>query len=519
MSVTLAFVEGCVMFLVVAARLLAGALAPIPSELTLAAGHAFVLTLCGLFAFHFNDLYDLRRVRGFGPFVARLPRALLMTFAVGGLVEWIVPAFRTPAPTLAATVLILGLALLPLRAVLHHLWSVHPFSRRVLVLGTTELAGKLVEEILVEPDLRDVVVGVADDGSGEWKPALPSLQLGSIEDLGRMIEGFEPDLIICAATERHDPLLMQELLKARARGIPVEDAIEAYERITGKIPIESALPRSILFSKPSEVSRLELFLARALSVTVAAVGTLVCLPLLLPVALLIKWDSEGPVFFLHERVGLGGRPFKLIKFRTMSSGGARSEWAADNGHRTTRVGHWLRRFRIDELPQFLNILQGDMNLVGPRPHPVANLALFSANIPYYALRCSVRPGVTGWAQIRYGYANDLEEETEKMRYDLHYIKHMSIALDLQVLFETVKVVINGSRSAVLDEPGMQVSPIYFGIERHRGAAPRAARVSVPPASREAQAPPLAGRAPPEGGVICFEEQRSKGSRASSPGAA
>ena len=142
-----------------------------------------------------------------------------------------------------------------------------------------------------------------------------------------------------------------------------------------------------------------------------------------------RLDSDGPVFFLHERVGLGGRPFFLIKFRTMSAGGTRSEWAADNEHRTTRVGRILRRFRIDELPQFFNVLQGDMNLVGPRPHPVTNFQLFTDHIPYYGVRCSIRPGITGWAQIRYGYANNLQEETEKMRYDLHYIKHMSLGLD------------------------------------------------------------------------------------------
>jgi lipopolysaccharide/colanic/teichoic acid biosynthesis glycosyltransferase len=192
-------------------------------------------------------------------------------------------------------------------------------------------------------------------------------------------------------------------------------------------------------------------------------------------------------------VGLGGKPFDLIKFRTMHPGVAVSEWAADNTHRTTRVGRWLRRFRIDELPQFLNILQGDMNLVGPRPHPVSNLALFNAEIPYYGLRCSARPGITGWAQIRYGYAGNLEQETEKMRYDLHYIQHMSVALDLRILFETVKVIFTGGRSSEVDEPAVQASPIYFGIERPSGA-----RRARPAAERHE--------------LLSFEGRREKGSR-------
>jgi lipopolysaccharide/colanic/teichoic acid biosynthesis glycosyltransferase len=199
-------------------------------------------------------------------------------------------------------------------------------------------------------------------------------------------------------------------------------------------------------------------LARSLSLPVAAVILLLLSPLLALLALAIKVDSRGPVFFVHERVGRRGRPFRLIKFRTMHpASDETSEWARDNRGRLTRVGRWLRRFRLDELPQFINIIRGDMNLVGPRPHPASNLPLFvmvmrnapecGEQIPYYALRSMVRPGITGWAQVRYRYANDLEEEVEKMRYDLYYIKHMSPWLDLRILFETVKIVVRGRESA------------------------------------------------------------------------
>jgi lipopolysaccharide/colanic/teichoic acid biosynthesis glycosyltransferase len=149
------------------------------------------------------------------------------------------------------------------------------------------------------------------------------------------------------------------------------------------------------------------------------------------------------VFFVQERVGRGGKPFGLIKFRSMRQADARvSEWARDNESRITRVGKLLRRFRLDELPQFINVLRGEMNLVGPRPHPTCNYQLFLARIPYYGLRAAVRPGITGWAQVRYGYANSLEEELEKMRYDLYYIKHRSLWLDLRILAETAAVVLN-----------------------------------------------------------------------------
>jgi exopolysaccharide biosynthesis polyprenyl glycosylphosphotransferase len=437
---------------------------------------AALLASCALFALHLSDLYDLRRVRRFGGFVSQLPKALIITILlVGGLREF-VPALRLSEQPLAICLLFGLLLVVPLRIALHRAISSHPFSRRVLVLGTTELAERIVRELLAEPDLRDVVVGVADDGSAFFKPTLPSLRLGSIENLADIIKGFEPDLIVCALSERHDPVLLRELLKPRARAIPVEDGIAAYERLTGKVAIEYATPRAVLISGEHQASWFTLIVARAISIVAAITALVLTGPLMALVAVLIKLDSEGPVFFLHERIGIGGRPFFLIKFRTMTSGGTGSEWAADNEHRTTRVGRILRRFRIDELPQFFNVLQGDMNLVGPRPHPVTNFQLFTERIPYYGVRCSIRPGITGWAQIRYGYANNLQEETEKMRYDLHYIKHMSLGLDLRILFETVKVIVTGSRTATLtDEPHSRLSPIYFGSVQ-------------PEAPREAESP-------------------------------
>src|SRR5206468_8565390 len=153
-----------------------------------------------------------------------------------------------------------------------------------------------------------------------------------------------------------------------------------------------------------------------------------------------KAGSPGPVFFVHDRVGLRGRRLKLLKFRTMIAAERPvSEWVRDNGDRLTRVGKWLRLYHLDELPQLINVLRGEMNLVGPRPHPVRNFELFMEKIPYYALRATVRPGLTGWAQVRQGYANGLDEETEKMRYDLYYIKHMSAWLDLRILCHTARL--------------------------------------------------------------------------------
>ena len=177
----------------------------------------------------------------------------------------------------------------------------------------------------------------------------------------------------------------------------------------------------------------------------ATVGLILCAPLFAVIALIIKWDSVGPVFFVHERIGKDGQKFSLVKFRTMHPiERCRSEWVRDNGDRITTVGRWLRKYRLDELPQLFNVLLGHMNVIGPRPHPASNYSLFMRHIPFYAFRTTVRPGITGWAQVRYGYANDLQEEIEKMRYDLYYIKHQSFRLDVEVVVRTIAVIILGN---------------------------------------------------------------------------
>jgi lipopolysaccharide/colanic/teichoic acid biosynthesis glycosyltransferase len=234
----------------------------------------------------------------------------------------------------------------------------------------------------------------------------------------------------------------QALLHARLRGVSVESGVDFYERVAGKMAIESLRPSGLILSggfRRLDLSRRGFWWrsSRAVECAVSAIALLLLSPLLALVAALIKLDSPGTVFFMQPRVGCGGRAFSLVKFRTMRAGGSEgSEWVRDNVSRVTRVGKWLRRFRIDELPQLFNVLRGDMGFVGPRPHPMSNYELFLKKIPYYYLREMVRPGITGWAQVKYGYANSLEEETEKMRYDIYYIKHRSFLLDMRIVVDT-----------------------------------------------------------------------------------
>lgn len=306
------------------------------------------------------------------------------------------------------------------------------------------MAAKLVEELESAEGSRYVLAGLVDDEPPKAAWARHTRWLGPPARLAEIVERVRPERIVVAFADRRDRLPLQLLLESRVRGTIVEDAVEFYERLTGKMAIEALKPSSLILSNGFRNHGAPEVVARVVSVVASAIGLILSAPLLLAVAVAVKLDSRGPVLFVQERAGRNGRPFGLLKFRTMHpSEEQHSEWVRDNVHRITRLGRWLRRFRLDELPQLVNVLRGEMNLIGPRPHPTANHEIFMERIAYYPLRSSVRPGVTGWAQVRYGYANDLEEETEKMRYDLYYIKNWSLWLDAEILLRTIFIMLFG----------------------------------------------------------------------------
>jgi exopolysaccharide biosynthesis polyprenyl glycosylphosphotransferase len=297
------------------------------------------------------------------------------------------------------------------------------------------------------------VAGIVDDTQPDPEHPEAARWLGPCDQLAEIVKRVRASCIVVAVADRRDRLPLQSLLESRVRGIVVEDAIDFYERITGKVAIEALRPSVLIMSKGFRNHGFAETVARLVSMVLAAIGLVLVAPILAALAIAIKIDSRGPVFFVQQRAGRDGRPFGLVKFRTMHPATeARSEWVMDNLDRITPIGRWLRRFRLDELPQLVNVLSGEMNLIGPRPHPTCNHAIFVDEIAYYGLRNTVRPGVTGWAQVRYGYANNLEEETEKMRYDLFYIKNRSVWLDVRILFETVGIIVFGQGSSEVRRP-------------------------------------------------------------------
>jgi exopolysaccharide biosynthesis polyprenyl glycosylphosphotransferase len=451
MALTLALLEGGSLLVAVGATIFLW-LRPLLTEwigVGTFLSQAFGLSFCCIVAFYYNDLYDFRVTRNFAQFASRLVQSFGVAFILLAIFYTLFPRTRIAGPPLIGSFLtIIGL-LVPLRAISYAILRSHPFIERVLILGASPLALKLVQEIDVQPHRRYMVAAVVDDvkPSNAFPARIPFR--GPLKRVDKIIDELRPHRVILALSERRGQLPFRQLLEARVRGIPVEDGAAIYERLTGKLAIESLTPSYLIFSEDFKKSRLELAVSRALSLLFSGVVLVTLAPVLGLVALAIKLDSRGPVFIVQNRIGTYGKPFKLVKFRTMHPAADESSmWFQDNHARVTRVGRWLRTFRVDEIPQCLSILRGDLNLVGPRPHRASKFESFAAQIPYFSLRAMVPPGLTGWAQVRHGYASSLDEEIEKVRYDLYYIKHLSLWLDLRILFDTIKIVVSGRGSAV-----------------------------------------------------------------------
>jgi sugar transferase (PEP-CTERM system associated) len=318
------------------------------------------------------------------------------------------------------------------------------FAERVVIFGDGPLAESLIGELGVRPELGIRIVGQLKSHENEI------LHEGSDEKSGaqflNLVEPYRAERIVVAMNERRGNLPVEALLQLKSRGVRIQDGGEMYEAVTGKLSIESLRASWLLFSPGLEVTRPLLIYKRASSVFWSMVVLTLVLPLMALIALAIRLDSPGPVIFRQKRVGLRGQIFTLFKFRTMidnADQGENHRPAERTDSRFTRLGKLLRRTRMDELPQLFNILGGDMHFVGPRPFVPNQEMECLERIPYYRQRWVVKPGATGWAQVNRGYCATIEDNKEKLAYDLFYIKNISIGLDLLVLFKTMKILLLG----------------------------------------------------------------------------
>jgi sugar transferase (PEP-CTERM system associated) len=313
------------------------------------------------------------------------------------------------------------------------------FRERIYVLGAGDYARSIVETIRSRSDLGMEVVDWEDV---QMEPSeRKKVWIQALDNIGKA--KLPVHRIIVAMESRRGELPVQELLTLRFQGITVEEDGALRERLYGKIQLDGLRPSNFLYSEGFRIRASQQFTRQVVSILAAAFGLLVFLPFFPLVAAAVKLSSKGPLFFRQKRVGMGGQIFEVIKFRTMFTdaevGGAK--WATKNDPRVTAAGMFLRKTRIDEIPQLWNVLRGDMGFVGPRPERPEFVNWLTEELPFYYLRTLIRPGLTGWAQVRYGYGATLAETKEKLEYDLYYIKHMSLGLDLLIMFETIKTIL------------------------------------------------------------------------------
>ncbi|MCI0418812.1 MAG: sugar transferase [Acidobacteria bacterium] len=402
---------------------------------------AFVCQLC----LYYHDLYDLQIVKERGELFVRLLQAMgVWSILIAGIYVLFPSMFLGQGVSILAVFLLL-VSLVAWRVAFFWLSQRTALATSTLILGTGDLARKIAAEVSSRPEVGIRIVGfVSEDRTLVGKSIVNPTVLGEVADLGTIVDQERVSEVVVAMPEGRGRLPFTELLDLKLKGLSIIEATSLYEKLTGKIAVESLRPSWLIFSEGFRKSPITHFYKRLFGILFSTFGLIVLMPVMVLVALLIKLDSRGPVLFRQKRVGEGGKTFDLLKFRSMhvdAEAASGPVWAQKDDSRITHVGKFIRKVRLDELPQFINVLKGDMSFVGPRPERPHFVAQLGEKIPYYSQRHTVKPGITGWAQVRYHYGGSIGDTIEKLQYDLYYIKHMSIALDLLIIFQTIKIVL------------------------------------------------------------------------------
>ena len=389
---------------------------------------------------HWLDLYDMSVLGAKWDQVFRI--LLVLGFVALGLsaVGFLFPRFLPGNGSFLTGIVILTFTLFLWRIAYGWIVQQPYFRERVYVLGTGDRAQRLLNGLRQRSGLGIEVVGWTGDIEGEQTRESMASHLVSL------VQERAVNRVIVAMSDRRGALPVEELLALRLSGVKVEEATSWLEKITGRIEVDQLYPSWLIFAEGFRFSAFNRLLRRIVNLMAAFIGLIFSLPVIPLVALAVKLSSPGPVFYRQKRVGRGGVIFHCYKFRTMrqdAEADTGATWATDNDPRITHVGKFLRSSRLDEIPQLWCVLKGDMHFVGPRPERPEFVEWLSKEIPYYGVRHTVRPGITGWAQVQYKYGNTLEDAREKLQHDLFYLKNASLGLDFWIAFQTVKIVLLG----------------------------------------------------------------------------
>jgi sugar transferase (PEP-CTERM system associated) len=418
-------------------------------------------TIVCQFIFYLFDLYDVSKPRLRRELLTDLFQAVGVVVAVLGLVFMLRPTMligyleNVEGPAVRygngvpAISMMLALGMMICWRLGIHWLMRHPrLGDRILIVGTDTLAVEVAREAVLRRDLGYKVVGfVSEDPKLVGQSLFNPKVLGVVGDLNRIVAEEKIDRVVVALQDRRGRMPVDQLLKIRLQGgAAIEEGTALYEKLTGKLSVEMLRPSWIIFSGGGKRSTVWAAVRRLFNIVAAMIGLVLSLPIALLTGLVIKLDSAGPIFYTQERVGKNGRVFKIIKFRSMrqdAEASGTAQWAAKRDPRITRVGAFIRRTRIDEIPQFLNILRGEMSFVGPRAERPQFVEQLTEQIPFYSQRHLVEPGLTGWAQVNYGYGASVEDAMQKLQYDLYYIKNVSLLFDIWIMFKTIKIVLFG----------------------------------------------------------------------------
>ena len=448
--VLLLFVEALLLFggLIIAVYLRLGA---VDAEDALIERNGFykaaLATVFCLASFYLFDLYDFVVMHDRRELVLRLLQALGLAWVALALIFYAMPTVMIGR---GVSLISLPLALLLMvgwRLAIHWVLGHPELGERILIVGSGDFAIEIARETLGRPDAGFRVVGFVDnDPALVGKSLINPKVIGLTSDLASLVRSENIDRIVVAIGDRRGQFPTQELLRLSLSGdVSIEESASFYERLTGRVLLDMIRPSWLIFSSRGRRARINELVRTIMHRSVALLGAILSLPIVIVTAILIKIESRGPVLYKQERVGKNGRVFTLMKFRSMRTDAEKDGpvWAKMADARMTRIGRIIRKIRVDEIPQFWNILRGEMSFVGPRPERPHFIAQLAQEIEYYEQRHLIAPGLTGWAQIKYPYGASVEDARQKLQYDLYYIKNQSIALDATIMFETIKTILLG----------------------------------------------------------------------------
>ena len=409
--------------------------------------HGLAMAVIVVISFYYSDLYAIDQTLSVHELLHRFTAGLGTACIVIGIISYPIPNFGKSI--YVNEMLAMGISLALWRFGFMGVIKQASIRAKVLIVGTRAIGRMVAEELYLKRKLGMEVIGFVSESAGQvalsyGNPKKVEIPIFAPPSLSGLVASSRVNRILLAGADLSPHSYFKELVSVRAMGVPVEDCHSFYERLTSKIAITDLPPEWIALSKGFRRDRMILAAKRIIDVFVSFFGLMLSAPVVLLTAIAIKLESPGPLFYRQERVGQNERHFTLFKFRSMTNDAEAQlgpVWAAENDPRVTRVGAIIRKLRIDEIPQMINVLKGEMSFVGPRPERPYFVDRLKENIPYYDLRHSVKPGITGWAQICYRYGDSEQDAVEKLQYDLYYIKHMSVSLDAYIFFHTLKTMV------------------------------------------------------------------------------